>query len=322
MATNKTIENKFAKIIDKIRAAKTIAIFAHISYDPDCLGSMFGLARFLKKQGKSVDKFVDSKVCEIDSRIYNTAELSSMLYKDYDLMIMVDTPNIERLGQYGPAFKKHPNTIKLDHHIGYHGAAKVEVELPYASCSEVILELITRMGCKPDSMTASYLYGGLLTDTDCFSTGSVTKQTLENAVKLIECGADTKRVTDVLIKTQSLANYKLKKIVNEKAEIYEDVFISLLSLKDFKKAGAESNEDGNISNKLIYLDGINISCLIKQKQINSYSCSFRSRDGYDVAKIAEALGGGGHKQAAGAVVKGSEKTVKSLVLKAIRENRK
>lgn len=321
MAANKTIENKFAKIIEKIKEAKTIAIFAHISYDPDGLGSMYGLARFLEKQGKSVDKFVDSKVCEVDSRLYDTAELSSMLYKDYDLMIMVDTPNIERLGQYGPAFKQHQNTIRLDHHAGYNNAAKVELTLPYSSCSEVILELILRMGLKPDRETASYLYGGLLTDTDCFSTGSVTKQTFKNALSLMEYGADTAKVTEILIKTQSFAKFKLNKIINEKAEIYGDVFISVISLKDFKKSGAEQNEDGSISNKLIYLDGINISCLIKQKQINSYSCSFRCRNGYNVAKIAEKLGGGGHKQAAGAVIKGNEKSVKSLVLKTIRENR-
>lgn len=321
MATNKTIDNKFAKIIEKINAAKTIAIFAHTSYDPDGLGSMYGLAHHLEKMGKSVDKFVDSNVCEVDSRIYDTAELSSMLYKDYDLMIMVDTPNFDRLGQYGIVFSKHPNTIRLDHHMGYRSGAKIELVLPYASCCEVILELIEKMGAKPNKKCATYLYGGLLTDTDCFSTSNVNESTLSHAISLMKYGADTIKATEVLIKTQSLAQYKLAKIVQEKATIHDDIFISSLTLKDFKRAEAESNEDGNISNKLIYLDGINISCLIKQKQINSFSCSFRCKNGYNVSKIAEKLGGGGHKQAAGAVVKGNEKSVKALVLKTIRENR-
>lgn len=321
MATNKTIENKFEKIIEKIKAAKTIAIFAHIHYDPDGLGSMYGLAHFLQKMGKEVDKFIDSKVCEIDSRMYDTAELSSMLYKNYDLMIMVDTANLERLGQYASAFKQHQNTIRIDHHVGYRGAAKIELVLPYSSCCEVILQLIEKMGAKPDKKCATYLYGGLLTDTDCFSTTNVSEGTLHHAISLIKYGADSIKATDILIKTQSQAQYKLTKIVQEKAEIHDDVFISSLTLKDYKKAGAELNEDGSIANKLIYLDGINISCLIKQKQINSYSCSFRGRSGYDVAKIAEVLGGGGHKQAAGAVIKGNEKSVKALVLKTIRENR-
>lgn len=39
MTINKTIKNKFAKIAEKIKNAKSIAIFAHTSYDPDGLGS-------------------------------------------------------------------------------------------------------------------------------------------------------------------------------------------------------------------------------------------------------------------------------------------
>lgn len=318
---NKTIENKFAKIIEKINAAKTVAIFAHTSYDPDGLGSMYGLAHHLQKLGKEVDKFVDSKVCEVDSRMFDTAELATMFYKTYDLLIMVDTPNLERLGQYANAFKQHANTIRLDHHMGYNNAAKIELVLPYASCCEIILELIERMGKKMDKVSATYLYGGMLTDTDCFSTASVDELTFNHAISLMKNGADTVKATELLVKTQSQAQYKLSKIVHDKAEIHGDVFISSLTLKDFKRAGAESNEDGNISNKLIYLDGINISCLIKQKQINSYSCSFRCRHGFDVSKIANTLGGGGHKEAAGALIKGNEKSVKALVLKAIRENR-
>ena len=322
MTINKTIKNKFEKIAEKIKNAKSIAIFANTSYDPDGLGSMYGLAHFLEKQGKNVDKFVDSKICPTDAKFFDISQLCDEITRDYDLMIMVDTANVERLGKYASAFAKHNNTIRLDHHVGYHTCAKIEVVLPLSSCCEVILAYIESLGKKPDKITATYLFGGLLTDTDCFSTDTITAVSFQNACKLIECGADNVKATSMLVKSQSQAQYNLSKIVADKCEIHGDVYISSLTLKDYKKAGAQLNEDGNISNKLIYLEGINISCLIKQRQINVFSCSFRGRVGTDVSVIANKLGGGGHKLAAGAVIKGSEKSVKALILKTIRENRK
>ena len=46
---------KIEKAISLVNAAKTVAVFSHAGYDGDAIGSMFGLAEFLKKQGKKED---------------------------------------------------------------------------------------------------------------------------------------------------------------------------------------------------------------------------------------------------------------------------
>jgi bifunctional oligoribonuclease and PAP phosphatase NrnA len=45
--------------------------------------------------------------------------------------------------------------------------------------------------------------------------------------------------------------------------------------------------------------------------------SLRSQLGIDVAKVAESFGGGGHRQAAGAVVEGTIAEVKARLLAAV-----
>lgn len=318
-ATQKT--TKFQKISDKIKAAKTIAVFSHINHDPDGLGSMFGLGHFLERQGKKVDYFLDSKITSSDARFFETDKIKNeLISENYDLLIMVDNSTAARLGKYCSAFKNHPNTMRLDHHPGLFNDAKLELTLPYTSACEVILEFIEFMGKKPDKTEAKSLYGGLLTDSAAFTIDPVNADTFKNAIKLIECGADTVEANNVLLKSQSLSMFKLQGRMIEKLEICDDVIISSLNARDFKQAGMDNYTTEGLSNKLLSIDGVNISCLIKQQEPHTFSCSFRSRQGYDVSKIAAHFGGGGHVQAAACRnLKGSEKQVKRLVLKAIRE---
>lgn len=321
-ATQKT--TKLQKISDKIKTAKTIAVFSHINHDPDALGSMSGLAHFLKRLKKDVDKYLDSKIEGADLKFFNAQDVKSELEaKNYDLLIMVDSPLASRLGKFCTFFKEHPNTVRIDHHPGLYKDAKVELTVPYTSASELVLELIEFMGHKPDKTEAKELYGGLLTDSDSFITDNTTMSSFQNAVKLLSYGADNIEAANMLFRSKSLNMFKLEGRAIEKYEVYDkDIAISSLTARDFKQAGLKDFTTEGIANKLLNVEGINISCLIKQQAHNTFSCSFRCTHGYNVAKIAARFGGGGHIQAAGCRnVKGSEKQVKELVLRAIRELR-
>ena len=57
-----------------------------------------------------------------------------------------------------------------------------------------------------------------------------------------------------------------------------------------------------------------VAAVLKQQRDGRFKVSMRSRGGRDVAKIASARGGGGHRLAAGYTAKGSlEEGVKDLV---------
>ena len=46
------MDNKYGKLIAKIKKAQNIAIFMHINPDCDCIGSAISLYKFLQKDGK------------------------------------------------------------------------------------------------------------------------------------------------------------------------------------------------------------------------------------------------------------------------------
>ena len=311
---------KFEQVISQINAAKTIAVFSHMNYDNDALGSLYGLTEYLKTKGKKVETFLDSKITEVDAKLFDPKLLSDQP-KNYDLVIMVDCANGTRLGKYLDFFKLQKNSIRLDHHSGISKDAKLEITMPYSSACEVILELIEKMGDKPTKKIATYLYAGLASDTVSFQAESVTTRTFENAYKLAKYGADISFVNQILFKTKSLALHKLKNLVFDRIKIYDnDIAISFISQKDLKKYGLSFN-NLNFTDELTGIDQINIACLIKEKGPNTINCSFRCKKGFNVAKITNALGGGGHKEAAACILHGSLKSVKQKVLKTIREER-
>ena len=63
--------------------------------------------------------------------------------------------------------------------------------------------------------------------------------------------------------------------------------------------GYTFDDVGDYVNILMSLEGTKIAYLIKEKGKNTYSVSLRSLKGYDVSKIAQKFGGGGHIQASG-----------------------
>lgn len=310
--------NNYKKAISMINTAKSIAVFSHVSYDCDALGSMFGICEFLKSLGKNVDVFLDDNVNEADAVIFDKSLISNEL-KSYDLCILTDASDASRLGKYSDYFKSQSNTLRLDHHKGYFNTATLEIVEDFSSASEVILNLIEKMGEKPNEITATYLFAGLVSDTDRFVTSNVNLKTFENAYKLVKYGADTEKVNQMLFKSKSVNTEKMKALIFSRIKIYDnDIAISYVKLKDLKKYGLSKNKL-EYSNELIYLQNIKISCLLKQVSKNTYNCSLRSKPGYSVCLIAEKFGGGGHVMAARCTIKGCKRKVINQLLEVIRK---
>lgn len=59
--------------------------------------------------------------------------------------------------------------------------------------------------------------------------------------------------------------------------------------------------------------GVEVSALFREQDDGVYRISFRSRGRVDVAAIAASLGGGGHRNAAGARAQGKLETIRSQV---------
>lgn len=92
----------------------------------------------------------------------------------------------------------------------------------------------------------------------------------------------------------------------------------VVTLDMFKKSGAETELSDGFVNYARGIEGVEAGVLFRECGVNEYKVSLRSKGAVNVAAIASAFNGGGHKNAAGFTVKGSLEEIRTKVMAAIR----
>ncbi len=92
-----------------------------------------------------------------------------------------------------------------------------------------------------------------------------------------------------------------------------------VSLAEKERYGADSANCENISAYTLHPEGVQVGVFLQEMPEDFVKISFRCRDGYDVAQVAQQFDGGGHVVAAGCRTVGSLAVVQRAVLKALAE---
>ena len=311
-----------AKIVKK---GERIAIVGHVSPDVDCFGSVFSLKESLQSIGKFIKVFADGNLTEKIKRIFKNCELNDEFKaEDYDLIIVVDTPNKQRLGKYGDEVLKHSNIVKLDHHREKDNIFSEQeyVDVNSSSCSEICFLLINALKIKITQEIATYIYAGISADTNSFLNGNTNQNSLHIASEMTKFGGDLTLVNDVLYKSSTLKEWELDKKVFENAELFNNFGIVIIRYKDIENLGDEKNGTSKYANKIVNLENIKIGCVLTERNLNTFDCSFRSKNEVAVNKLAEKFGGGGHLNASGCVITGKYGDVRKKVIDAIKTSLK
>ena len=306
------------QIIKKIKTANKIAVFCHSKPDPDALGSIFALYLGLKKIGKDVVAVLEEDVkkkYEIFAEKYQTT-----FPENCDLYICLDTAAPHMLGKFEEKFLALKNTIEIDHHFNRTTSASLGyIEGKTSSCSEIIYKLLKKVKVKIDERIATLIYFGLAGDTGCFLHENTTADSHIVASELIKKGAKIFLVNRRLFKSNTKDKLKLMNIALSKFEYYKDTLVVAISYSDFKSIGYNPDDGVDLIDFVSSVENINLTALLTERKPNNCSISFRSSEKYDVSKLAERFGGGGHKGASGCKdIIGNVEEVKEKLKKEIK----
>lgn len=301
-------------ILKIIKKSKRVGIIAHISPDPDCMSSMTALSCLLESMGKQTHMFVDCNKFRDNMSYYNLPDNinEDLNLDDFDTLIAVDLPQLSLMGKYGEAFTKHNNTIVIDHHESRNLEAKeIFVDFSRSSCSEIIFDLAKQLNLEITPRIASIIYAGILGDTNCFENDNINEQTFLTASGCVACGADIQNVTFIFQKHQTLAELKLKEYGYKNMVMKNKIAYCIFTKKMFKHSGVD--DCPTFVNEILNTEDNVFAYVIKQKDKNTYTVSFRCKNGYNVANIAKKFGGGGHVQASGTMFVGSPTKYAKLI---------
>jgi len=297
--------------VELLRGSQRILVTAHVNPDADAIGSVLGLTRGLQGLGKEVVPALSDPVPTYAQFLPGADTIVSQIPPGrFDAFIFTDSADIERTGaiylENPDVFQSAP-ILNLDHH----GTNPLYGQVNYviggaSSSSELVYHLLCALGAPIDAGTATALLFGIVGDTGSFQNGATTPSSLEAAAALIAAGADNQKVAFQLFESKTFAGTKLW------GEILSDISIDrrrrivfgYLSQEMLQKSGAEMDETEGVAE---YLRGVQEAVavmLLKEQPGGEMRVSMRSRPEVDVAAIATALGGGGHRQAAGCTVPG------------------
>jgi phosphoesterase RecJ-like protein len=89
-------------------------------------------------------------------------------------------------------------------------------------------------------------------------------------------------------------------------------------VEDRRAVNYPGRDDADLINVLTTLREADVVLIFVEQTNGRVKISWRSQPGFDVSKIAQEFGGGGHKAAAGAEIQGNLVQVKEKVLSATR----
>jgi len=305
-------------VVDMLAAAGRVLVLAHLLPDGDALGSSLGLRHLLAAQGKEVWVYSAGPISEeydfLPGRELVASELPS---KDWpELAVVLDCHQPERTGvNSGPYLQKLPRVAVIDHHQGSASIGQaVWVDPGFAATSEMLAEMAHAQGWEMIPEAATCLFVGLQTDTGSFQYSNTTPRSFRAAACLVEAGADVWAISQEVYATRPLRLRLLGRIMdNLELSRQGRLAMSQVTLAELNQVGGGPADLEQGVETLRLIPGVQVSALLRETPKGTIKVSLRSRGRVDVSQVAIALGGGGHKNAAGVTLEGDLPVVRQRI---------
>ena len=314
---------KVSQIAKVIKKSKTFFIAGHQKPDGDSIGSALALASVLKRLGKKVTVACADEIPSFLTFLNGVKQIKKSVPKasKYDCAIILESVNFARMGDLiSPQQAKE--IINIDHHPVFNNFGTVNYVVPSSSSTaELILNVFEEMKIKLTKDEAECLYVGILTDTGRFQQLNTTQNSHIAAAKLMAFGVIPDAVKKKIYDTNSLAAVKLlgMAISTMQTDFNGRFAYILLTKAMLKKSGVNPSELEALVNWTLAVEGVKAGALFKEINKNETKVSFRSAAGVNILPIAQKLGGGGHKNAAGCSVKANITTAVKVIKNAFKE---
>jgi phosphoesterase RecJ-like protein len=310
-----------------LSTAPSVALAGHVNPDPDALGSMLGLASFLRGRGAEVVCSWPNEPMDRPAWLDLFQDVPTVVPvpefpKQPAVMVALDTASPDRLASLLPNAERAGVLIVLDHHASNPGFGHVLVLDPAASSTaELAYRLIRRIGGPVPADAAAYLYAGIVTDTGRFQYQSVTPQTLRVAAELREHDFDHAGLARALYEDASVPALHITAVALERVRQEDDADLiwTYVTREDLKATGTDISDTDDLIDLVRTAREADVAAVVKEQRDGRVKVSLRSRGATDVSAVAAAFGGGGHRLAAGySSRQGIPETVEALK-HAIRE---
>lgn len=292
--------------------AKSPLFVIHKKPDGDAIGSALALAHWLEESGRPAPVFCrDPAPGHYDflPRFGNiTADEEIFFQPGVDLIVVLDSGDAMYAGVQEIFARLSPEitVINIDHHpTNQHYGELNLVDAGASSTAEVIYNFFVHNGVRVDKYMATALLSGILTDTTNFTNPATTVSSMSAASDLVGLGARANDISKYLLKNKSIDALRLwgRALARLEENKRFNMAIAVIKREDLAGIEAEAEAVEGVANFLNALLNVKLVMVLRETEDGYVKGSMRSTDA-DVSLLAKAMGGGGHKKAAGFSVRG------------------
>jgi len=315
------MEQNIKDFLQVVKNARSVVLMGHKNPDGDSMCSVLALAHLIEKNfGVQTTCIYDGNIPDsldnvpLRSRIkyFERVDLS----QQFDVAIVMDYGNPIHIGGCRPAVDNARLVVEIDHHKNDNNVGKLCINDECAAATAVLVYKIARYGnLNIDSQTADLLALAILTDTGNFKFAR-NGDSLRIMADLVDIGVNIRNLIELMNnKPRKAVQLEARTAANAEFFYHGRLAVATICKKDYKYLDGRGE---TVLNLLGQIQGVEYIVLLKEQKPEQIGLSIRSRK-KPINHIAEALGGGGHERAAGAIVRDTMENVRKQVLELFKE---
>lgn len=309
------------EIADLIKANDDFLIIGHLRPDGDCLGSCLGLLHMLESLGKRARFYTYGPVPEFFRYLPGFEKIETTLPEhNPGPTLCIDTAEPSRVSE---GFVPSGFVANIDHHISNSRYGDLNwVDSGATAAGEQIYRLAQVLEQPITRSIAVCLYTALMTDTGGFRYSNTQEATFRIASHLVQAGADPAAIAESIFDSRKPGAVKLtgEVFATLKYEFDGKFVWNEITRAMYLAAGGEDAEPEGLSSELRSIDGVEVAVLLVETPEGQCRIGFRSRGKVNVSELAALLGGGGHRNASGALRREPYAQARETALRTIREH--
>ena len=321
--------NDFQKALELINESSSILLTTHTKPDGDACGCMAAMHDVLTALGKKVQLILLSPLPEWYEFLFvervpvlgediSLEQLKQGQFAESDLIMIIDTNSYSQLPKFDKYLKQADKPVLvIDHHETSDSIGDVELVEPDAAATALIVfDFLRYANWLITNKIAKALFVAVASDTGWFQFSNTDSRVYRICAELIDAGANPIEIYHDLYQNFSPQRFKLMAAMLSTLELHLDGRYATQHLlqEDFKQSGAKHKDTENLIDECRRISSVEAAALFVELPDGKIRCSLRSRGAIDVRKIAQKLGGGGHKTATGVYLPGPLENAKKIIL--------
>lgn len=313
-----------AAIAELIRRSDQFLVAAHANPDGDAIGSSVAMAHLLAALGKEICLY---NATPLPSQ-YDWLELpcpmhSTLAGAEFNWIVVLDCGAPQRVGDELSKVMGSRPVVNIDHHLGNPMFGQLNwVDEKYPAVGAMIAELADELDVPLTGPLAEAIYLGITTDTGFFTFDNTTPEVMELAARLIRLGMSPGAVNAKIRNQWAVNRFKLWGESFATTELFYGGQVAVVQVTQgmFERTGTTAADCEEIVNFLRRLRGTRAAMILREEPDGSYKFSLRSSGSDNVQGVAALYGGGGHRNAAGGIIREDILSAKMHLVEALGES--